>query len=402
MVEGEWQLEYPIGHVLWRPARFLYDFLRVSPDGTKVALVDGTGFTLVDRSGRRTRLPAGNPHYSAWTPRGDALVVASSGVSGSSTAEYRTLYRLGIDGKLRDLYPVPGTVIVHDVSRDGRVLIHHGFEREGTRARAPGEADEREMGVSQASIPVALSADGSQVLLNDAGGPAMVSLLRPTRGGPEVRLGEGQPVGLSDDGRWALMKTSEGERQGLILTPVGVGSPISLRVGSLTVSRAFHVEAQRVGFIAAEPDRPRRSFWVEPPDGQPAPVTPEGVIATAGLLQSDRILGVAADGSVALYAVHGGPVQPLPWSFPPRPWTYALRVSGDSRSLYVAEGEMPQRIDQVDIPSGRRTPLMVLGAEPRAGISHIYRPYVTPDGKGYAYGYGEWLQDLYLVEGLRF
>jgi hypothetical protein len=63
---------------------------------------------------------------------------------------------------------------------------------------------------------------------------------------------------------------------------------------------------------------------------------------------------------------------------------------------------MPARIDRVEILTGRRTPWRVLGAEPRAGVSLIYGPCVTPDGQGYAYGYGEWLQDLYLVEGLRF
>jgi hypothetical protein len=43
-----------------------------------------------------------------------------------------------------------------------------------------------------------------------------------------------------------------------------------------------------------------------------------------------------------------------------------------------------------------------LGAEPRPGVCLIYSPCMTPDGKGYAYNYGEFLQDLYLVEGLRF
>jgi hypothetical protein len=35
-------------------------------------------------------------------------------------------------------------------------------------------------------------------------------------------------------------------------------------------------------------------------------------------------------------------------------------------------------------------------------LSAIYPPYITPDGTAYAYSHGEWLQDLYLVEGLRF
>ena len=81
------------------------------------------------------------------------------------------------------------------------VLIRHGFERTGTRVWAPGESVEREVGVYAASSPVALSANGSQLLLADYGEPGVESLLRPTRGGPETRLGEGHALGLSDDGR---------------------------------------------------------------------------------------------------------------------------------------------------------------------------------------------------------
>jgi hypothetical protein len=36
-----------------------------------------------------------------------------------------------------------------------------------------------------------------------------------------------------------------------------------------------------------------------------------------------------------------------------------------------------------------------------AGVVGISRPQVTPDGSAYAYSYTRYLQDLYLVEGLR-
>jgi hypothetical protein len=199
-VDGEWQLEYPIGRVVWRLAPFFVDLVRVCPDGSQVAVADAGHITLVDRRGRRKRLVAPYPHYSAWTPRGDALLVASG-----EAMQYRSLRRLGLDGTLREFYALPGTLVVHDVAQDGRVLIHHGFERVGTRgARAPGETTEHEVGAYAASRPVSLSANGEQLLLVDYGEPGVVSLLRPTRGGPEVRLAAGEARGLSDDGRWVL------------------------------------------------------------------------------------------------------------------------------------------------------------------------------------------------------
>ena len=70
--------------------------------------------------------------------------------------------------------------------------------------------------------------------------------------------------------------------------------------------------------------------------------------------------------------------------------------------MFVGEGMMPVRIDKVEILTGRRMPWLVIGREPRPGVSQVLNIRLTPDGKGYAYGYGEWLQDLFLVEGLRF
>jgi len=36
-----------------------------------------------------------------------------------------------------------------------------------------------------------------------------------------------------------------------------------------------------------------------------------------------------------------------------------------------------------------------------AGVAHIWSENVTPDGRGYAYTYGLYLQDLFLAEGLQ-
>jgi hypothetical protein len=127
------------------------------------------------------------------------------------------------------------------------------------------------------------------------------------------------------------------------------------------------------------------------------------VIAVPGLLPGERILGLAGDGSLALYPVRDGSPQPLTWRLPTSRWWFeVLGVSDDGRFAWLREGAAPARIDRIEIPTARRAPWRVFGADARAGAGLIYRPRVTPDGEAYAYGYGEWLQDLYLVEGLRF
>ena len=79
-----------------------------------------------------------------------------------------------------------------------------------------------------------------------------------------------------------------------------------------------------------------------------------------------------------------------------------LRVSGDGRFLFVWEGIAPGRTARIDLATGHRVPWKVLLPGDPAGVAHIRDIRLTPDGEGYAYGYGRYLQDLYLVEGLRY
>jgi hypothetical protein len=77
-------------------------------------------------------------------------------------------------------------------------------------------------------------------------------------------------------------------------------------------------------------------------------------------------------------------------------------VSGDGRFVFVREGRVPTRLVRIELATGKRTPWKSLRPADPAGIVLIYNVLLTPDGEGYAYTYGRYLQDLYLVEGLRF
>jgi hypothetical protein len=305
---------------------------------------------------------------------------------------------------------VAGPLLLEDVARDGRLLVHHGFGRIGARARAPGAVEEREMGVFAWSEVADLSADGTQVLLTDHGaGVRGSAFLRPTNGKPAVRLGEGWGLGLSADSRWALIGHLKAELSGferLILVPTGAGESIPVPTGPLEqIANAWHVSADRVGLMAAEAGRPRRAFMVELPSGQVRAITPEGTQAIPGLLPDGSVLGLSEGNALGAYPVAGGRSRELPQVFPapaccagPMP----LRVSGDGRFLFVSEGIAPGRTARIELATGRRTPWKVLFPGDPAGVAHIREIRFTPDGESYAYGYGRYLNDLYLVEGLRY
>ena len=403
--DGQNQLEYPIGNVILRPTTAWE--VRVSPRGDRVASFDdNTRLVLVDRAGRQATANLGlSLQGFAWAPDGESLLVTI----GESSMR-RTLRRVTLDGKVTEVYAVAGTLVLEDVARDGRILIHHGFERIGARARAPGDVEEREMGVFAWSEVADLSADGTQVLLTDHGaGVRGSTYLRPTNGGPAVRLGEGWGMGLSADARWALIGFLNAELSSLeklILVPTGAGEPIPVPTGPLEqIAGAWHVSADRVGLMAAEPGRPRRAFMVELPSGEVRAITPEGTQAIPGLLPDGSVLGLSEGNALGVYPVTGGRARELPYLLPapaccPRPMP--LRVSGDGRFLFVWEGIAPGRTARIDLATGRRIPWKVLFPGDPAGVAHIRDIRLTPDGEGYAYGYGRYLQDLYLVEGLRY
>jgi hypothetical protein len=393
---GQFQLEYPLGNLLLR--RCLATKLRVSPRGDAVALLDPGGVLDVDRSGPTRRLGIPPAHQRlAWWPHGRSLLVDA----GDSDLR-RTLRRVSTTGEAPEICALAGTLVVHDVSRDGRVLVHHGFERWSVRARAPGEAEEHDASVYANSQVQGLSADGSRILLWDGGdGPPGSALLLPTRGGPPVRLGEGHPVGLSGDGAWFLLQTTDGSRSRLVLTPTGPGEPRPVPLGDIELSGPFFLDGSRVGFNGAEPGRPTRSFFADTSTGEVRAVTPEGTLAIPGRLPTGDFLARSGDGTLSVHSPSGGDGRELPWSLPSDPFLEAVSVSGDGRFLVVRQGSVPAHLDRIEMASGRRTPWKTLRPPDMTGAGHVWTTLVTPDGEGYAYTHGLFLQDLFLVEGLR-
>jgi tRNA A-37 threonylcarbamoyl transferase component Bud32 len=394
--DGQFQLEYPLGHVLLRPCSATR--LRVSPAGDEVALLDPQGILIVDLGGHGKRLRLWPAHQRlSWRPDGRSLLVDA----GESDLR-RTLWQVDEGGGVAEICALAGTLVVHDVSRDGRVLVHHGFERWSVRARAPGEADEHDASVYANSQVQGLSADGGRILLWDGGdGPPGSALLYPTRGGPPVRLGEGHPVGLSADGGWFLLQTTEGGRPRLTLTPTGPGEARPVPLGALDFSGLFFLDGSRLGFQGAEPRRPPRSFFADVSSGAVRPVTPEGTLALPGRLPTGDLLVRASTGTLSVQAASGGERRALPWTLPSDPFLETVGLTGDGRFLVVRQGSVPARLDRIEVASGRRTPWKTLRPPDMTGAGHIWTTLLTPDGEGYAYTHGLFLQDLFLVEGLR-
>jgi hypothetical protein len=371
--------------------------IRVSPHGDRVANCDGGGITVYDRAGQKTSVKTPpNVYGHAWTPD-DTLWFAAG-----ETWRWKSVWWGKPTGRPRQVYRPIGSVLLQDASSDGRLLVHHGAERAGVRARAPGGEGERELGVFSWSWAVDLSADGSRALIcegDSPGRPAALTYVRPTGGGPTVRLGEGTPLALSPTGTLALVASPEAHPR-YIVTPTGPGESRTLPSERFErIEAAWFLDEGRLLVDASSSGQRSRGLLIDLSGGEPRVVTPEGIVSIRGSYSERSVIGVAADGTLARYPLQGGDPQPMPARLPSG--TVALRVSGDGRFVFVGRVGMPYRIDRLELATGRLTPWKALRPDDLTGATHIVGVALTTDGEAYAYTYGRYFQDLYLVEGLR-
>ena len=396
-VDGQPQLEYPIGRVLARPVA-AWGGLRVSPRGDRVAVNNWGDITLYDRAGKKTSVKTPPSVIGFAWGRDDAVWL-----SGGESLNPHSLWRTTLDGKTEEIYRAPGGMILQDVSPDGRVLVSHGSWMAGVRGKPRGQAPERELGVLSWGYPGGLSDDGTEVLIGEsrASGWGGAAYLRSMLGGPPIRLGDGSARALSPDAKWALMESGERNRPRLILTPTGPGEPRLLPNHFAEVNGAWFIDSGHVLVDASEAERPARTFLFDLSGREPRPVTPEGMVAIRGLYAGDSLLAFSEQGGGALTRVPLAGGQPQPMSVRLPKGAGPIRLTGDGRALFISQGDIPSRVDRFDLATGRVTPRLALRPDDLTGVLWVWPPAITPDGEAYAYAYGRFYDDVHLIEGLR-
>jgi eukaryotic-like serine/threonine-protein kinase len=398
-VEGEYQLEYPIGRVLDRPVPGAQ--LRVSPDGERVAVLEPSAVVAYDTTGKETRFRTPPTMWGlAWASNAAVWVTAGDAFTGR--AVWLTTPTLPPREVFRDL----SALSLQDAAADGRLLVHHGFERVGVRARAPGEQTERELGVFSWSWASDVSDDGKLLLANEGNSPGLwagpgmsAAYVRSTSGGLPVRLGEGMPLALSPDGRWALVSAFDG-RWRFTVTATGAGESRAVPLDQLgQVLAVWFADATHLVADVVREEQRTHAFFVDISGAPPRAILPEGTASVRGSYREGTVIGAAANGTLARYALDGG--APRPMTARLSPGSVALRLSGDGEFVFVGRGDMPYQIDRLELATGRVTPWASLRPDDLRGATQIFNPVISADGRAYAYTYGRYFHDLYLVEGLR-
>ena len=326
----------------------------------------------------------------AWSPRGDE-VWSSSPLTATT-----------LSGKPREAWTTPGAMILHDLGKDGKLLVSAGSpRREIVGVTADGL--ERNLTWFNWSFPTAISADGKTVLFDEQSVQPQAIYLRALNGAPAIRLGEGKSYALSPDGRWALTAREMAGVQ-LTLLPTGPGEPRPLAKTQVSCQGAsFFPDGRRILLSGNEPGRSIRLFVQDLSNGKPRAISPEGVTAARSVnpISPDgkTIAAYGPDGRLTLYPVEPGEPRPVPGIGPE---DLPLHWAPDGRALYVARPSAePGRIDLVDIETGRRTLWKQISPPDPAGIQQIGPVVIAPDGSSYVYSYRRVLNELGVATGLR-
>ena len=333
----------------------------------------------------------------AWSPNGKE-VWFSAVPAGSA----RSIYALDFSGKERLIYRAPGGLIIHDISRDGKVLLTADKTRVSLFALPPGETHERALSWFDWSLLTDISPDGKTVLFSETGeavGTNYSMFLRKTDGSPAVRLGDGGFGALSPDGKWVIAE--DGDPAKLMLLPTGVGEPRQLTDNKIHhFSAAWVPDGKSIVFSASEPGHGRRTYLQSIDRGSaPRALTPEGTIGN--IVSPDNKYLLASDGKRDrwLYPLAGGEPQKLNLGLAFDEGI--IGFFGDNKTVLVRNRAIPVKVFRVDLATGHREFFKEIVPADPSGAQSVPGVRFSADGKSYAYSMGRMLSDLYVVDGLK-
>ena len=342
---GLGQLEFPAGKVIYQPQGWV-SHVRFSRNGNLLAFADHvpTGddgrVVVVDREGTSKAVSS---YYSsvegvAWSRDGSEVWFTAS--PGGAA---RALYSMNMAGKERLVLRVPGTLSVQDITRDGRVLLTEDNPQIMMMALPPGEKNEKNFSWFDWSLLADISPDGKTLIFDESGeavGARYGSFLRKTDGSPAVRLGDGAFSSLSPDGKW-VASLEVGSPIQIQLLPTGAGHPRRLTNDALEHTSVHWVpDGSGLIFVAAEPNHPPRSYWMDL-NGKSRALTPEGTIGISVTPDSKYMLATDPQNKAWLYPLAGGDPKPFPANLDIS--DRFVKFEPDGKSVLIAQHGVPAK-----------------------------------------------------------
>jgi eukaryotic-like serine/threonine-protein kinase len=398
------RLEFPTGHLLFEaPEGANLDCPRVSPDGKHVAFILNLTaeyrLCVVDLKGSWKSLVPRGCGSLVWSPGSTSLLYTSR-----SAEDRREVRAVTLSGEERTVYSPLGLLTIHDISSSGRILADHTFLRTGLHVLPPNGKTEQEMSWLQSSLVADLSTDGSTILFGEpqeSSGPGG-AYLRKLDNRNAIRLGDGDPLSLSFDGKWALVRTMTATPD-LMLLPTGPGEPKRMPAHGLKPEWGIFLrDGQRLLVGAVDDKKVFRSYFQRIDTGEMEPLRIETNPSDFAITSPDGAwLAIGPDkGKVHLYPLKDGTPRDVDGF---NDGDLLLQWSPDGRLLYTADlSHVPAKVYRVDTANGKRALWKDLSPAGTLGVTGIPNICIAADGRSYAYSYFQTLtSDLYVMDGLR-
>jgi eukaryotic-like serine/threonine-protein kinase len=401
---GKYRVEYPLGKVRYETPHEVRE-VRVSPDGTRVAFLEPHGGevdVVVVADGAPEAIARGWSHGAnglAWTKDGKELWV-----SGTSTSAPPSLYAVNLNGDMRLVDRLTGSMKLFDISAK-HVLLTNGNWR---AALIYGNADapaERDYAWLDWSVLADVSTDGRTLLFNETregGGEKNSIYIRKLDTPAAMKIGDGFGDALSPDGR--LVLSHNGSR--LVIVPTGSGEARDLQVkGSFDLGGVWLPDSKRVVVGGALPGKGYQIHVIDTLDEKITAISPDTVWGgttrafaaspdgryVAGPTKDELIARYPTDGSMAALPVPGAEKGEVP-----------VQWSADGLSLFVYRPTaMPARVFKIDLATGTRELWKEFVPADPAGVYKITPVVATADARAWAYNALRTTSDLYVAEGLK-
>jgi Tol biopolymer transport system component len=400
------RLEFPAGKALYETTGWIAN-PRFSPRGDRIAFLDhpvvnddGGTVAVVDLAGKKTTL---SPEYAsafglAWSPDGSEVWYTAAEVGAN-----RALHAVTLSGKTRILARVSGNLTLHDVARDGRVLMDHDTNQVGVVARAAGSPRETDLTWLDWSLLNDISVDGRFILFTETGeggGRGYSIYVRSLDGSPAVRLGEGNGQSISPDGKRVLALIGPAQSPDIIIYPTGAGEAKRIPVPGLSVrGLRWLPDGRRFLAVARETGHPARTYLFDAEGGAPRALTSEGYRANFISADGKRFGAYGPDNGAYIFAIDGG--EPI--RVPDVDVDDGIAGWAPDGRVYLRKGNasrIPAPIVILDPATGRQEPWRELVPADAAGINALQVFRFAPNGS-YAYSYFRSLSNLFLVDGVR-
>ena len=403
---GKQRLEFPIGKVLFETSGWIAD-VRISPDGMHVGFIDHPAvpddrgaISVADREGHVQRL---TPYFATgrsmcWEPAGKELWYTAS-FGGEEDAG---MYAVNMAGKTRNVLRSPTELVIQDISASGKVLLESVRYQIEMGVKHSGESRVRDL---ENSVDLgSLSADGKWIVYNLFEGADYESYVKKSDGGAAVKLGDGYGAGITWNADFvAAAQNSQPHK--LYLYPTGVGEQRVIDLGELSAAfgtfendLTFSRDGQWAVFSAFDGKGDVRDYLLDMRDNKIRPVTPPGM--RSGKLSPDGTRIVTHDIAAEKYVlvdVASGKMSDVPGV---EKEEEILGWNLDGHTVNVWNQELPARLSQVDVGSGRRQLLQII--EPLAMLGSMYaRIASSADGKTAVYRHRRGLYAIYIADGLQ-